>query len=159
MKKVPFVTREKLEEIIREVPTPFHIYDEAGIRKNCEAIKKAFAWNPGYKEYYAVKACPNPFLIDIMREYGCGCDCSSLTELMLSQAMGAVGDDIMFSSNDTPAEEFQYARKVNASVRAAYPVRSKADCSPPEPLRCLPDEPRLRPGHHALTPVQAGDGR
>lgn len=116
MKKVPFVTKEKLEEIIREVPTPFHIYDEAGIRRNCEAIQKAFAWNPGYKEYFAVKACPNPFLIDIMREYGCGCDCSSLTELMLSQAIGAVGDDIMFSSNDTPAEEFQYARKVNAII-------------------------------------------
>ena len=116
MKKVPFVTKEKLEEIIREVPTPFHIYDEAGIRRNCEAIRKAFAWNPGYKEYFAVKACPNPFLIDIMREYGCGCDCSSLTELMLSQAIGAVGDDIMFSSNDTPAEEFQYARKVNAII-------------------------------------------
>ena len=116
MKKVPFVTKEKLEEIIREVPTPFHIYDEAGIRRNCEAIQKAFAWNPGYKEYFAVKAWPNPFLIDIMREYGCGCDCSSLTELMLSQAIGAVGDDIMFSSNDTPAEEFQYARKVNAII-------------------------------------------
>lgn len=116
MKKVPFVTKEKLEEIIREVPTPFHIYDEAGIRRNCEAIQKAFAWNPGYKEYFAVKACPNPFLIDIMREYGCGCDCSSLTEMMLSQAIGAVGDDIMFSSNDTPAEEFQYARKVNAII-------------------------------------------
>ena len=116
MKKVPFVTKEKLEEIIREVPTPFHIYDEAGIRRNCEAIQKAFACNPGYKEYFAVKACPNPFLIDIMREYGCGCDCSSLTELMLSQAIGAVGDDIMFSSNDTPAEEFQYARKVNAII-------------------------------------------
>lgn len=116
MKKVPFVTKEKLEEIIRKVPTPFHIYDEAGIRRNCEAIQKAFAWNPGYKEYFAVKACPNPFLIDIMREYGCGCDCSSLTELMLSQAIGAVGDDIMFSSNDTPAEEFQYARKVNAII-------------------------------------------
>ena len=116
MKKVPFVTKEKLEEIIREVPTPFHIYDEAGIRRNCEAIQKAFAWNPGYKEYFAVKACPNPFLIDIMREYGCGCDCYSLTELMLSQAIGAVGDDIMFSSNDTPAEEFQYARKVNAII-------------------------------------------
>lgn len=116
MKKVPFVTKEKLDEIIRTVPTPFHIYDEAGIRRNCEAIRKAFAWNPGYKEYYAVKACPNPFLIDIMREYGCGCDCSSLTELMLSQAIGVVGDDIMFSSNDTPAEEYQYARKVNAII-------------------------------------------
>ena len=116
MKKKPFVTKEKLEEIVREVPTPFHIYDEAGIRRNCEAIKKAFAWNKGYKEYFAVKACPNPFLIKIMKEYGCGCDCSSLTELMLSQAVGCVGDDIMFSSNATPAEEFQYARKYNAII-------------------------------------------
>ncbi len=116
MKKKPFVTKEKLEEIVREVPTPFHIYDEAGIRRNCEAIKKAFAWNKGYKEYFAVKACPNPFLIKIMKEYGCGCDCSSLTELMLSQAVGCVGDDIMFSSNATPAEEFQYARKYNAVI-------------------------------------------
>ncbi|HCT92631.1 MAG TPA: diaminopimelate decarboxylase [Lachnospiraceae bacterium] len=116
MKKVPFVTKEKLEEIVRDVPTPFHIYDEAGIRRNCEAIKKAFAWNQGYKEYFAVKACPNPFLIKIMKEYGCGCDCSSLTELMLSQAVGCVGDDIMFSSNATPAEEFRYARKYNAII-------------------------------------------
>lgn len=116
MKKAPFVTKEKLEEIIKEVPTPFHIYDEAGIRRNCEAIKKAFAWNKGYREYYAVKACANPYLIDIMREYGCGCDCSSLTELMLSHAMGCKGDDIMFSSNATPAEEYQYARKIDAII-------------------------------------------
>ncbi len=116
MKKTPFVTKEKLAEIVREVPTPFHIYDEAGIRRNCEAIRKAFAWNRGYKEYFAVKACPNPFLIRIMKEYGCGCDCSSLTELMLSQAVGCVGDDIMFSSNATPAEEFRYARKYHAII-------------------------------------------
>ncbi len=116
MKKTPFVTKEKLAEIVREVPTPFHIYDEAGIRRNCEAIRKAFAWNWGYKEYFAVKACPNPFLIRIMKEYGCGCDCSSLTELMLSQAVGCVGDDIMFSSNATPAEEFRYARKYHAII-------------------------------------------
>lgn len=116
MKKIPFVTKEKLDEIVREIPTPFHIYDEAGIRRNCEAIRRAFAWNKGYKEYFAVKACPNPFLIQIMKEYGCGCDCSSLTELMLSQAVGCVGDDIMFSSNATPAEEFQYARKQDAII-------------------------------------------
>lgn len=116
MKKIPFVTKEKLDEIVREIPTPFHIYDEAGIRRNCEAIRRAFAWNKGYKEYFAVKACPNPFLIQIMKEYGCGCDCSSLTELMLSQAVGCVGDDIMFSSNATPAEEFLYARKQDAII-------------------------------------------
>ena len=84
MSKKPFVTKEQVEEIVKTYPTPFHLYDEKGIRENAKALKEAFAWNPGYKEYYAVKACPNPFLIDIMREYGCGCDCSSLTELMSS---------------------------------------------------------------------------
>ena len=102
MSKTPFTTKEKLEEIAKVYPTPFHLYDEAGIRKNTENLKKAFAWNKGFKEYFAVKATPNPFLINILREYGCGCDCSSVTELMLSKAIGAVGDDIMFSSNDTP---------------------------------------------------------
>ncbi|MGN0560134.1 MAG: diaminopimelate decarboxylase, partial [Candidatus Fimenecus sp.] len=105
MTKTPFTTKEKLEEIASVYPTPFHIYDEAGIRKNAEALKQAFAWNEGFKEYFAVKATPNPFLISILREYGCGCDCSSKTELMLSKAIGATGDDVMFSSNDTPAEE------------------------------------------------------
>ena len=81
MKKKPFVTKEQLDEIIKKYPTPFHLYDEKGIRKNMQALKEAFAWNPGYKEYFAVKATPNPFLIDILREYGCGCDCSSYTEL------------------------------------------------------------------------------
>ena len=76
MKKKPFVTKEQLDEIIKKYPTPFHLYDEKGIRKNMQALKEAFAWNPGYKEYFAVKATPNPFLIDILREYGCGCDCS-----------------------------------------------------------------------------------
>lgn len=109
MNKVPFVTKEKLDEIVNEFPTPFHLYDEKGIRENVKALKEAFAWNKGYKEYFAVKATPNPFLIDILREYGCGCDCSSYTELMLSEALGAVGEDIMFSSNATPAEEFVYA--------------------------------------------------
>lgn len=116
MNKVPFVTKEKLDEIIKEFPTPFHLYDEKGIRKNAEAVKKAFAWNKGFKEYFAVKATPNPFLIQILREYGCGCDCSSYTELMLSEAMGVVGKDIMFSSNATPAEEFEYADKLGAII-------------------------------------------
>ncbi len=116
MKKTPFVTKEKLDEMIREFPTPFHLYDEKGIRDNVKAFKEAFAWNPGFKEYFAVKATPNPFLMQIMQEYGCGCDCSSYTELMLSEAIGAVGHDIMFSSNATPAEEFAYADKLGAII-------------------------------------------
>ena len=116
MSKTPFTTKEKLEEIAKVHPTPFHLYDEAGIRRNAENLKKAFAWNKGFKEYFAVKATPNPFLINILREYGCGCDCSSVTELMLSKAIGAVGDDIMFSSNDTPPAEFKYADDLGAII-------------------------------------------
>jgi diaminopimelate decarboxylase len=116
MSKVPFVSYEKLKEITKEFPTPFHLYDEKGIRANAKALKEAFSWNPGFKEYFAVKATPNPYLIDILREYGCGCDCSSMTELMLSKAMGVKGEDIMFSSNATPASEYQYAREIGAII-------------------------------------------
>ena len=116
MKKEPFVTKAQLDEIIKTYPTPFHLYDEKGIRENMKALKEAFSWNKGYREYFAVKATPNPFLINILREYGCGCDCSSYTELMLSDAIGATGEDIMFSSNDTPAEEFVLADKLNAII-------------------------------------------
>ena len=103
MKKKPFVTLEKLQEITEKYPTPFHLYDEKGIRENAKALKEAFAWNKGFKEFFAVKATPNPYLIQILQEYGCGCDCSSMTELMLSKAIGCKEGDIMFSSNDTPA--------------------------------------------------------
>lgn len=116
MSKKAFVTKEQIEEIVKTYPTPFHIYDEKGIRENAQALKEAFSWNKGFKEYFAVKATPNPFLIQILREYGCDCDCSSLTELMLSSAMGVEGKDIMFSSNDTPAEEFAYAAKIGATI-------------------------------------------
>ena len=116
MSKVPFVTKAQIEEIVKTYPTPFHIYDEKGIRENAEAVKEAFAWNKGFKEYFAVKANANPSLINILRECGCGCDCSSLTELMLSNAMGVAGEDIMFSSNETPAEEYEYANKIGAII-------------------------------------------
>ena len=116
MKKETFITKAQLEEIVKEYPTPFHLYDEKGIRENMKALRDAFSWNKGYKEYFAVKATPNPFLIDILREYGCGCDCSSYTELMLSEAMGITGEDIMFSSNDTPPEEFIYADQLGAII-------------------------------------------
>ncbi len=116
MNKLPFVTLEKVQEIVKTYPTPFHIYDEKGIRENARAVKEAFAWNPGFKEYFAVKATPNPCLIEILREYGCGCDCSSMTELMLGKALGMEGKDIMFSSNDTPAEEYAYAARMGAII-------------------------------------------
>ena len=116
MKKEPFVTKEQLDKIAQEYPTPFHLYDEKGIRANVKALKEAFSWNEGYKEYFAVKATPNPFLINILKEYDCGCDCSSMTELMLSRAIGVVGSDIMFSSNDTPIEEYQYAEQIGATI-------------------------------------------
>lgn len=116
MNKTPFVTKEQLEEIVKTYPTPFHIYDEKGIRENAKALKEAFSWNKGFKEYFAVKAAPNPYLINILREYGCGTDCSSKTELMLSEAMGVSGSDIMFSSNETPADEYEYAAKLGATI-------------------------------------------
>lgn len=116
MEKIPFVTKEKLEEIAGTHPTPFHLYDEKGIRENAEHLKAAFAWNKGFREYFAVKATPNPFVIDILKKLGCGVDCSSLTELMMAQAMGYEGDGIMFSSNDTPPEEFKLAKELDAII-------------------------------------------
>ena len=116
MGKNAFVTKDMIEKITKDYPTPFHIYDERGIRENAEAVKEAFAWNKGFKEYFAVKAAPNPYLMEILKDYGCGCDCSSMTELMLSKAIGVEGSDIMFSSNETPAEEYAYAAKLGAII-------------------------------------------
>ena len=114
--KQPFVDKETLEHIVEQFSTPFHLYDEAGIRRNMQEVRDAFAWNPGFKEYFAVKANPNPALISILNEYGCGCDCSSYTELMIARSLGITGHDIMFSSNDTPAADFELADKLGAIV-------------------------------------------
>lgn len=114
--KKPFVTRDQLETIAASYPTPFHLYDEKGIRENARRMKAAFAWNPGFREYFAVKATPTPAILKILREEGCGMDCSSLTELMMSQRCGITGEHIMFSSNDTPAEEFVLAEKLGAII-------------------------------------------
>ncbi len=116
MEKKPFVTLKQLKEIEKTYPTPFYLYDEKGIRENAARLKQAFAWNKGYKEYFAVKATPNPFLLNLLKEMGCGTDCSSMTELMMSKACGFKGQDIMFSSNDTPPEEFAYAEKLGAII-------------------------------------------
>ena len=116
MKKVPFLTKEQAEAIAKVYPTPFHIYDEKGIRENARLVQKAFSWNKGFKEYFAVKATPNPFLLKILQEEGCGVDCSSLTELQMSDACGFSGTDIMFSSNVTPAQDYELAYKLGAYI-------------------------------------------
>ena len=116
MEKKPFVTREQLEEIKKTYPTPFHLYDEKGIRENGERLMRAFSWNKGFREYFAVKATPNPFVIDILKKLGCGVDCSSQTELMMAKAMKYDGEKIMFSSNDTPPEEFKMAAELGAII-------------------------------------------
>jgi len=114
--KTPFVTAAQVEEICAKYPTPFHLYDEAGIRKNARDLHKAFSWNPGFKEYFAVKATPTPAILKLLHEEGCGMDCSSLTELMMSDRCGIRGSEIMFSSNATPPEEFQLADKLGAII-------------------------------------------
>ncbi len=116
MNKVPFVTLEQLKEIIAQYPTPFHLYNEAGIRKTARDLQKAFSWNKGFKEYFAVKATPNPAILQILREEGCGVDCSSYTELMLSDAVGFSGDEIMFSSNVTPRKDYALAAHLGATI-------------------------------------------
>ena len=116
MEKKPFITLDKAKEIAEQYPTPYYVYDEAGIRKNAENVYQAFSWNKGFREYFAVKATPNPFILQILSEYGCGCDCSSMAELMLSDACGINGKKIMFSSNDTPTEEYRYADQLGAII-------------------------------------------
>ena len=115
MRTLPF-TKDALEAIAEQYPTPFHIYDEAGIRANVKRLQEAFAWNEGFREYFAVKALPNPMIMKLLFESGCGMDCSSLTELLLSRAIGVTGQDVMFSSNDTPAQEFQLARELDVLI-------------------------------------------
>ena len=114
--KKPFITLEQAREIKAAYPTPFHIYDEAGIRRTARAMNKAFAWNKGFREYFAVKATPNPVILSILREEGCGVDCSSVTELMLSKASGFAGEEIMYSSNNTPGHEFARAHAHGAII-------------------------------------------
>ena len=116
MKKTPFVTLEQIQDIVKTYPTPFHIYDEKAIRDNAMRLHEAFSWNKGFKEYFAVKATPNPFILKLLQSCGCGVDCSSMTELMLADALGFGQGEIMFSSNVTPAEEYVYAREIGATI-------------------------------------------
>ena len=144
MKKIPFLTLEKAKEIREQVPTPFHVYDEAGIRANVRALKAAFSWNPGFKEFFAVKATPNPFLLKILHEEGCGCDCATYTELLLSEAVGITGHDVVFSSNVTPELDMRKARDMGVYINlddATY-VDFLASMGPVPETVCL----RYNPG-------------
>lgn len=114
--KKPFVSAEQLAEITKQYPTPFYLYDEKGIRENARQLHQAFQWNQGFKEYFAVKATPTPAILEILREEGCGLDCSSLTELMLADALGFSGEEIMFSANMTPLEDFLLAYNLGAVI-------------------------------------------
>ena len=130
---------ERLEELARLYPTPFHLYDESAIRKNVQRLKDAFAWNPGFKEYFAVKATPNPYLMKILKAQGFGMDCSSLPELLLCEKIGVTGEAVMFTSNDTPAEEFAKAKEMGANINlddiSHIPFLEKA-CGLPELVCC-----------------------
>ena len=144
--KTPFITKEKAEEIIAKYPTPFHIYDEAGIRRNARELYKAFSWNKGYREYFAVKATPNPYILKILKEEGCGVDCSSLTELMMSECCGFSGSDIMFSSNVTPKEDMRKAHELGAFINLddfTHIEFLENLCGLPETVFC-----RFNPGGH-----------
>ena len=144
MKKIPFLTLEKAKEIREQIPTPFHVYDEAGIRANARALKAAFSWNPGFKECFAVKATPNPFLLKILHEEGCGCDCATYTELLLSEAVGITGHDVVFSSNVTPELDMRKARDMGVYINlddATY-VDFLASMGPVPETVCL----RYNPG-------------
>ena len=144
MSKTPFITKEKAEEIIAKYPTPFHIYDEKGIRENARRLYDAFSWNKGFCEYFAVKATPNPSILKILQEEGCGTDCSSMTELIMSERCGFTFPKIMFSSNDTPAEEFSYAKKIGAIINLddiTHIDAVEAACGIPEVISC-----RYNPG-------------
>ena len=144
MKKIPFLTLGKVKEIREQIPTPFHVYDEAGIRANVRALKAAFSWNPGFKEFFAVKATPNPFLLKILHEEGCGCDCATYTELLLSEAVGITGHDVVFSSNVTPELDMRKARDMGVYINlddATY-VDFLASMGPVPETVCL----RYNPG-------------
>ena len=144
MKKTPFLTLEKAKEIREQIPTPFHIYDEAGIRANARALKAAFSWNPGFKEFFAVKATPNPYILKILREEGCGCDCATYTELLLAEAVGIAGHEVIFSSNVTPELDMRKARDMGVYINlddATY-VDFLASMGPVPETVCL----RYNPG-------------
>lgn len=144
MSKRPFITKEQAEEIISKFPTPFHIYDEKAIRENARKLNRAFAWNKGFREYFAVKATPNPTILKILKEEDCGTDCSSYAELLMSKMCGFENPEIMFSSNDTPSEEFSYAKEIGAIINLddiTHIETLEKACGIPETICC-----RYNPG-------------
>ena len=144
MNKKPFVTKEQVEEIVKKYPTPFHIYDEKGFMENARKVNEAFSWNKGFREYFAVKATPNPFIIKKLKEAGCGVDCSSATELMIADKLGFRNDEIMFSSNETPEGEFKYCNELGGIINLDDITMidyMEKECGIPETVSC-----RFNPG-------------
>ncbi len=144
MNKTPFITKEQVEEIVKTYPTPFHIYDEKGFMDNAKKVNEAFSWNKGFREYFAVKATPNPFIIQKLKEVGCGVDCSSDTELMIADKLGFRNDEIMFSSNETPEGEFAYCNKLGGIINLDDITMidfMEKECGIPETVSC-----RFNPG-------------
>ena len=162
MDKKPFVSLEQLTRIAEKFPTPFHLYDEHGIRENARKLKQAFSWNPGFREYFAVKATPNPSIMQVLNEEGCGMDCSSLTELMLCEKLGITGDSIMFSSNDTPAEDFTLAHDLGAIINLddiTHIEFIEKNIGLPEMISCRYNPGPLRTGNALIgNPVEAKYG-
>ncbi len=147
-KALPF-NKTQLEEIIKEYPTPFHIYDEKAIRENLKKIHKAFSWNKGFKEYFAVKALPNPAILSVLKDEGCGTDCASMTELMLSEYVGITGENIILTSNETPAEDFIKAKELGAIINLddiSHIEFVEKHCGIPETICC-----RYNPGEFGIT--------
>ncbi|MCL2220360.1 MAG: diaminopimelate decarboxylase [Chitinispirillia bacterium] len=148
-KALPF-TKDEIVGLANQYPTPFHLYDEKGIRENARRLKNAFSWAPAFYEYFAVKAAPNPFLMTIFKQEGMGADCSSMAELELAKRCGIVGEDIMFSSNDTPADEFKAARELGAIINLddISHIKFLEDCAGLPDLVCFRYNPgSTRPGN------------
>ena len=127
--KTPFVTKAQVDEMIKKYPTPFHLYDEKGIRENARKLYQAFSWNKGFKEFFAVKATPNPTILRILKEEGCGTDCSSLTELMMSDKLGFTGDEIMFSSTIRTCQPYP-----GTPIAPTLSIFSTPRCTAPGPI-------------------------
>lgn len=153
--KTPFINLKQANELIEKFPTPFHLYDEKGIREKARSLNKAFSWNKGFKEYFAVKATPNPQILKILKEEGCGVDCSSYTELLMSEKMGFNASKIMFSSNNTPVKDFELASKLNSFINLddfTHIDYLNEICGIPETIFC-----RYNPGGiFALNPTEDG---
>ena len=158
MDKTPFASAERLEGVVAEYPTPLQIYDESVVRSRVQALYDAFSWNPGFCEYFAVKATPTPAILRLLADMGCGCDCATSTELVMAQACGVSGGRVMLSSSDTPDETYRMAHRMGAIVTSTASTwwtassEASAACLPPSAVGSTPAEPSTRPTASSAPP-------